>query len=96
MFRYPRNPSLNDRNERTGAMTAKGYFDAFPRPKANARCPFSYGTFAGTHMWTAPVSQGLQREMTFWSIAVICPAFVCGTDGRWPRWGARIRSQTRQ
>jgi len=50
----------------------------------------------GTHMWTAPVSQGLQREMTFWSIAVICPAFVCGTDGRWPRWGARIRSQTRQ
>ena len=65
-------------------------------PSLNGRYRFGEATFTGTHMWTAPVSQGLQREMTFWSIAVICPAFVCGTDGRWPRWGARIGSQTRQ
>ena len=75
---------------------SKGASAQFLRPGLNARFPFSQEIFAGTHMWTAPVSQGLQREMTFWSIAVICPAFVCGTDGHWPRWGARIGSQTRQ
>src|SRR6516162_8909248 len=46
-------------------LRATRHEDAFPRPRANGRCPFSDGTFAGTHMWTAPVSQGLQREMTF-------------------------------
>src|SRR6201987_4550970 len=32
--------------------------------------------------------------MAFWSIAVICPAFARGMDGRWPRWVTRIGSQT--
>jgi hypothetical protein len=33
-----------------------------------------------------PSRKGWQRAMV-WSIAVICPAFVRGADGRWPRWG---------
>ena len=41
-----------------------------------------------------PSRKACSAKMTFWSIAVICPAFVCGTEGRWPRWGSRIGSQT--
>jgi hypothetical protein len=47
----------------------------------------------GTHMWTAPVVQGVSGELV-WSLAVICPAFVCGRCDRWPRWVARIGSRT--
>src|SRR6516225_3679346 len=37
LFRYPRNPSLNDRNERTGAMTAKGRVSRRHRLSATVR-----------------------------------------------------------
>ena len=51
-----------------------GHEEQLPPSRLSGCCRFAQETFAGTHMWTAPVSQGLQREMTFWSIAVICPA----------------------
>jgi hypothetical protein len=41
-----------------------------------------------------PPRKGGAAWMTFWSIAVICPAFARGMDGRWPRWVTRIGPQT--
>ena len=32
-----------------GERQVWGHEDAFLRPRLNARCPFGYGTFAGTH-----------------------------------------------
>ena len=49
----------------------------------------------GIHMWTAPVSQGARQLEGAWSVAVICPAYVVRSHDRWPRWVARIGSQTR-
>ena len=40
---HPTSPSLEPK-----ATAAMGHEDAFPRPRANGRCRFSEGTFAGT------------------------------------------------
>src|SRR5712691_7988591 len=48
----------------------------------------------GTHVWTAPAWQGVLQLRWVWSIAVMCPACVCGRIDRWPRWVARIGSRT--
>jgi hypothetical protein len=48
----------------------------------------------GIHICGRPPSRKAWQREWLWSVAVICPAFGCGTDGRWPRWVARIGSRT--
>ena len=52
-----------------------------------------FGT-AETLVWTAPASQGLLQLGRVWSIAVMCPALMCGHADRGPRWVTRIGPQT--
>jgi hypothetical protein len=41
-----------------------------------------------------PVCRDLQQLWRVWSIAIMCPVYVCGRADRWPRWNAPIGSQT--
>src|SRR3954471_17192241 len=52
------------------------------------------GPASETLVWTAPASQGFLQVGRVWSIAVMCPASVCGRVDRGPRWVTRIGPQT--
>ena len=53
------------------------------------------GPASETPVWTAPASQRTCCSWgRVWSIAIMCPALVCGHVDRGPRWVTRIGSQT--
>jgi len=52
------------------------------------------GPASETLVWTAPASQGFLQLGRVWSIAVMCPALVCGCVDRGPRWVTRIGPRT--
>jgi len=53
------------------------------------------GHLTGTAILDRPGLQGL-CSCDVWSVAVICPALLCGRFDRWPRWVTRIGFQTEQ